>query len=192
MTPSNKQAPRTKRWWPGILIGVLLTAVCVLASGFMIEVTNTDTFCVTCHVMKPFRTAWRQAPHGGANAKGVVAQCVDCHLPHGGFVEYVAAKAYTGTRDIILNMVIDPEAYDWIGRSQSRREFTYDNACRSCHQNLVPEGMRTSGIMAHRQYLTGTIDKQCVDCHEHVGHKDMITEINKYYGKNELAAGKTQ
>ncbi|NDV18447.1 acetyl-CoA carboxyl transferase [Pseudodesulfovibrio sp. JC047] len=183
MHPHNKPSLKGKRWWPGILVGVFLTAVCVLASGFMIEVTNTDSFCVTCHVMQPFRTAWTNAPHGGANEKGVVAQCVDCHLPHGDFVEYVSAKAYTGTRDILLNMTIDPENYAWIERLRSRREFTYDNACRRCHQNLTPTGMKTSGILAHRQYLLGTLDKHCVDCHEHVGHKNMITEIKTFYGK---------
>lgn len=192
MNPSKRPPTKSKHWWPGVLVGFFLTAVCVLASGFMIELTNTDQFCVTCHSMKPFRTAWTQSVHGGANPKGTAAQCVDCHLPHGGFVEYVSAKAYTGTRDVIMNMIIDPYTYDWRARSEFRREFTYDNACRKCHQNLTPEGMKTSGILAHRQYLLGDLDKRCVDCHEHVGHKNMVTEINKYFGRKQLAQNKQE
>jgi cytochrome c nitrite reductase small subunit len=153
----------------------------------MLEVTNTDSFCVTCHAMQPFRNSWRQATHGGANAKGLEAQCVDCHLPHGDFTEFVTAKAITGTRDLFLNLIIDPATYDWAGRAQSRREFTYDNACRACHNDLTPKGMRTAGILAHRQYLLGDLDKRCVDCHEHVGHENMITQAKQYFGQLRLA-----
>jgi len=41
-----------KGWWFGGITGIVLMTIMVLASGFMIETTNTDTFCVTCHVMK--------------------------------------------------------------------------------------------------------------------------------------------
>ncbi|MBI9081426.1 MAG: NapC/NirT family cytochrome c [Pseudodesulfovibrio sp.] len=180
----------SKKLLPGVLAGVILAVSVILASGYMIQVTNTDVFCVSCHVMKPFRTAWKNETHGGSNPKGLEAQCVDCHLPHGGFVEYVAAKAYTGSRDIIMNMIIDPYTYDWAARTQYRRDYTYDNACRKCHADLTPYGMRTSGILAHMQYLIGDLDKRCVDCHEHVGHKNMVTEINKYFKKSPLVAGK--
>ncbi len=180
----------SKKLLPGVLVGALLTVMVILASGFMIQTTNTDVFCVSCHVMKPFRVAWKMETHGGNNPKGLEAQCVDCHLPHGSFVEYITAKAYTGTRDIIMNMIIDPNTYDWAGRAKHRRDFTYDNACRKCHANLTPYGMRTSGILAHMQYLVGDLDKRCVDCHEHVGHKNMVTEINNYFKKSPLVAGK--
>ena len=34
----------------GLIVGIFLTIVMVLASGFMIETTNKDTFCVSCHI----------------------------------------------------------------------------------------------------------------------------------------------
>ncbi len=75
-----------KAWWVGLARGIAATAVTVLASGFMVEPPNTDTFCVTCHAMPPFRIAWQESVHGGNNRQGVAAQCVDCHLPHGNFL----------------------------------------------------------------------------------------------------------
>jgi hypothetical protein len=54
-----------------------------------VETTDTDEFCASCHVMKPFRTIWKDAVHGGKNRHGFAAQCVDCHLPHGNFIEYL-------------------------------------------------------------------------------------------------------
>ena len=57
----------------GIVFGAILTVCLVLASGFMIETTNTDKFCISCHAMTPMRTAWQNSPHGGQNKRGVVA-----------------------------------------------------------------------------------------------------------------------
>jgi len=54
-----KKISDKKGWWFGGGIGVVLTIMMVLASGFMINTTNTDTFCVSCHIMTPFRTHGR-------------------------------------------------------------------------------------------------------------------------------------
>lgn len=173
-------------WLAGVVGGVFFTGIIVLASGFMIETTNTDTFCVSCHIMKPFRTAWTKSVHGGNNPQGFVAQCVDCHLPHGGFVEYLITKAKTGTSDIIHNFYIDPYNYDWRAASeQNRLKFTFDNACRRCHRVLLPKGLPSGGFIAHRAYLRGEVKKRCTECHPHVGHKDMLIEVDKYFNKHQ-------
>lgn len=178
----NKKGSRIG-WWFGLSIGVVLTFMVVLASGFMIETTNTDTFCVSCHAMTPFRTSWQAAVHGGVNPQGFAAQCVDCHLPHGSFVEYVVAKGVTGTGDVIQNMIIDVAEFDWIGNAEKHRlKFTYDSACRRCHHKLdAAPGMPRGGFLAHRAYLRGDTTKKCADCHPHVGHKDMADMVDRYF-----------
>lgn len=185
MTKEGKERSGNKRAWRvGLAMGVLLALVSVLASGFMIETTNTDTFCVTCHAMTPFRTAWRESVHGGQNPQGFAAQCVDCHLPHGNFVEYLTAKAITGTGDVIQNMIIDPAEFDWAGNAdRNRLKFTYDSACRHCHQNLVPPGIPSGGLLAHRAYLRGEANKKCAECHPHVGHKNMRETVDAFFKK---------
>ncbi len=177
-----KKTGGKKGWWFGVIIGVVLTVVTVLASGFMIETTNTDTFCVSCHIMTPFRTSWQQAVHGGQNPQGFAAQCVDCHLPHGDFFQFLTVKAITGTSDLIHNLYIDAETYDWAGATERNRlKFTFDNACRRCHHVLTPPGIARGGFLAHRTYLRGETTKKCAECHPHVGHKNMIEEVNKYF-----------
>ncbi|MBW2592680.1 MAG: NapC/NirT family cytochrome c [Deltaproteobacteria bacterium] len=172
-------------WVFGVVVGLVLAAITVLASGFMIETTNTDTFCVSCHYMKPFQTSWKMGVHGGQNPQGFTAQCVDCHLPHGGFVEYFTAKAVTGTNDVVHHLYIDEYTYDWAGAAEKNRlKFTYDNACRHCHHNLTPPGLKVGGFIAHRAYLRGETTKRCTECHPHVGHKNMIEEVNKYLSRN--------
>jgi len=166
----------------GLAMGFVFAIIVVLASGFMVETTNTDTFCVSCHAMTPFRTAWQNSVHGGKNPQGFAAQCVDCHLPHGNFVEYLVAKANTGTSDVIANITIDPLEHDWAkNAAEKRTEFTFDSACRKCHHDLTPEGIPHGGLRAHRTYLLGEIEKHCTDCHPHVGHHDMLNEAEKYF-----------
>ncbi|MEA3548149.1 MAG: NapC/NirT family cytochrome c [Thermodesulfobacteriota bacterium] len=168
----------------GLALGLLLAVVTVLASGFMVETTNTDTFCVSCHAMTPFRTAWQNSVHGGQNPQGFTAQCVDCHLPHGNFIEYFVTKAKTGTSDVINNLTFDPYTFDWATNAEENRlHFTYDSACRHCHHNLTPPGLPSGGFIAHRSYLLGNTDKQCVSCHPHVGHKDMIETATQFFQK---------
>ncbi len=179
-----KKTKNKKGWVFGLIIGVVLTVMMVLASGFMIETTNTDTFCVSCHVMTPFRDAWTQAVHGGQNPQGFAAQCVDCHLPHGDFFEFLMTKAVTGTGDVIQNFYIDPKTYDWAGTAEKNRlKFTFDSACRHCHHVLTPPGMPRGGFLAHRAYLRGATKKRCTECHPHVGHKNMIERANAFFKK---------
>lgn len=179
---SSKQGSK-KGWFIGTILGVASTLIVVLASGFMIETTNTDTFCVSCHAMNPFRNSWKLAVHGGNNPQGFAAQCVDCHLPHGNFLEYVTAKAITGTGDVIQNIIIDVNDFDWMANAEKNRlNFTYDSACRRCHQQLdAAPGMPRGGFLAHRTYLRGETSKKCADCHPHVGHKNMAEMVKRYF-----------
>jgi len=180
-----KKSGDRKGWWLGVVVGIVLTTITVLASGFMIETTNTDTFCVSCHIMTPFRTSWTQSVHGGQNPQGFAAQCVDCHLPHGNFVEYVTAKAVTGTGDVIQNMILDLKEFDWMENAEKHRvKFTYDSACRRCHHRLdAAPGMPRGGFLAHRAYLRGDTAKKCVECHPHVGHKNLAEMVARYFDR---------
>ena len=183
---TDAAAPRKSRFRKpvvvGLIVGVVLTVVMVLASGFMIETTNTDVFCAKCHIMKPFRMAWQNAVHGGHNPQGFAAQCVDCHLPHGNFFEFFLVKGMTGTGDVIQNFYVDGATFDWAGNAEKKRtKFTFESACRHCHHVLTPPGMRRGGFLAHRAFLRGETTKTCADCHPHVGHKDMIETADQFF-----------
>ena len=181
----SKKNSGKKSGWLGVAVGAVLTLITVLASGFMIETTNTDTFCVTCHIMTPFQTAWKNSVHGGNNPQGFAAQCVDCHLPHGNFFEFLTVKAATGASDIAHNFFIDAKTYDWAeAANKNRLKFTFDSACRRCHHVLAPPGMKRGGFIAHRTYLLGETKKKCAECHPHVGHKNMLEEVDRYFNKN--------
>jgi len=180
--PKPKMSSAKKMWILGAVFGVVAAILLVLASGFMVESTNTDEFCAKCHVMEPFKTSWQASVHGGKNPQGFTAQCVDCHLPHEGFVNYLVTKAITGTSDIFHNFTIDGASFDWAANAEENRlEFTFDSACHRCHHNLTPPGISKGGLSAHRAYLRGEAKKRCTECHMHVGHKDMLKTVNDFY-----------
>jgi cytochrome c-type protein NapC len=179
-TPSKSGAKKLLIF--GAMFGVVGAMVLVLASGFMVETTNTDDFCSKCHVMEPFRTSWQASVHGGKNPQGFAAQCVDCHLPHGNFVDYLVTKAITGTNDVYQNLTIDGKNFNWAANTEEYRlEFTFDSACHRCHHNLTPPGISKGGLIAHRSYLRGEANKMCAECHMHVGHKDMLQTVENFY-----------
>lgn len=172
----------------GVGIGVFLSLIVALGSSVVVKATGTDTFCVSCHYMHPFRDAWLASPHGGQNPQGVVANCLGCHLPHKSYVGYLLAKAKTGASHIYHHLLSDPYTWDWAGRAETRREkFTYESGCRSCHVELTPPGMPRGGFRAHRAVMLGETSKTCTQCHPHVGHKNMLDMVDRYFGeKNEL------
>jgi len=186
-TPRRKLFGK-KGWLLGLIFGVFLSVMLVLASGFMMDVTNKDVFCASCHIMEPFQVSWKQSVHGGHNPQGFAAQCVDCHLPHGNFLEYVMVKGITGVGDVVQNLYVDGTRFDWEENAeQNRRHFTFESACRHCHYVLTPPGLSAGGFIAHRSYLRGAANKTCAECHPHVGHKNMIETVNQFFEIKQIA-----
>ncbi len=186
-TPDKKMFGK-KGWLLGTIFGVVFSVLVVLASGFMMDTTNKDVFCASCHIMEPFRTSWQGSVHGGQNPQGFVAQCVDCHLPHGNFLEYVFVKGKTGIGDVVQNFYVDGAEFDWVENAEKNRlKFTFESACRHCHHVLTPPGLTMGGLIAHRSYLRGEANRTCAECHPHVGHKDMIETVEQFFGTEQVA-----
>lgn len=182
--PKQRKKRLAGGWLWGAVVGVVGVLVVVLASGYMVDLTNTDKFCGSCHMMEPFKKSWQASVHGGMNPQGFAAQCVDCHLPHGNFADYIVTKARTGIYDAFQAMHIDAANFDWKGNAEEYRlDFTFDNACHRCHANLLAPGMPRGGFLAHRDYLNGFTQKRCTECHPHVGHKDIWDMVNAHYQK---------
>lgn len=161
-----------------LIIGLGLVGVFFAASWVgmevMIKQTGDEAFCASCHTMEPMAAAWRDDVHGGKNVWGIQAECVDCHLPHDNPVNYLYRKAMTGMHDVWAQFTYDLDAIDWEEKRQHREHFTYDSGCLYCHSNLeAASESRNKVFVAHKPYFLGETEKQCVSCHENVGHKDL-------------------
>ncbi len=163
----------------GIVVGLIISYIVVEA----VKLTSGPAFCKSCHVMVPMYKAYSKDTHGGWGYSGFVAHCTDCHLDHSSTLKYLINKVQVGLHDFKVYVFMDPDAVDWHGKREHRRHFVYDTGCLHCHENLLAATMKKRrAFIAHKAYFSGKLivrigehkDKaRCVDCHKHVGHKDL-------------------
>jgi len=163
----------------GLVIGLIISYIVVEA----VKLTAGPAFCKSCHVMIPMYKAYSKDTHGGWGYSGFVAHCTDCHLDHSSTLKYLINKVQVGLHDFKVYVFMDPDAVDWHGKREHRRHFVYDTGCLHCHENLLAATMKKRrAFIAHKAYFSGKLvvrigehkDKaHCVDCHKHVGHKDL-------------------
>lgn len=151
-----------------------------LAGEIAIEQTSGVEFCTTCHTMVPMAESYQQDVHGGRSRTGVQASCSGCHLPHDNPFIFLFGKARLGVRDVWAQLAYDLENIDWEAKRLERESFVYDSGCLHCHRNLQNAVSPSSAAAdAHKSYFLGESDKQCVTCHESVGHKDLSAFLEK-------------
>ena len=128
--------------------------------------------------MSPMVSAYRADVHGGANRAGTRASCTDCHLDHSSSFAYFTSKARFGLHDVWAQATYDLDAIDWQAKRLERESFVFDSGCLGCHEDLERASeLESKTFVAHRPYFLGTTDRQCVTCHERVGHRDLTTHL---------------
>jgi len=156
----------------------LLIPLSWMAVETSIDLSSHDDFCGQCHTMTPMVKAYRQSEHGGTNPVGFKAKCTDCHVSHENLALHLLGKAESGSHDIWVEFTADLTQIDWLEKRNHRERFVYDSGCLTCHQNLEKATMgNTKAFIAHRPYLRGLTQKQCVSCHPHIGHMELSTFI---------------
>jgi len=170
--------------WLLILLFVALLLGGLASGGWIltetaVQATSDKAFCGRCHSMQPFVASYEQGVHGGKNPQGLVAQCVDCHLPHDSPTSYLVAKVRTGAHDAWSQMLSIFKEPDWIGNLERRSEFVYDSGCLTCHVQLEQATVDNAAArVSHRTYFGGDGSAACVDCHQHIGHKDLLAHLS--------------
>jgi len=154
-------------------LGVVATLFFIGFTHLSFSLTGTNEFCGKCHEMMPQVNTWKMSTHS-MNKRGVVANCVDCHLPPSGISHYTY-KAWSGLRDVWVHYIGDPKSVDWEGKRFTKDHYLFQDACTSCHQDLSPPGMNRGGFLAHREWKNGRTKKRCWDCHEDLVHHNAPT-----------------
>jgi cytochrome c-type protein NapC len=161
------------------LLVVIGVPVCVTASWMLtqsvLQATSDADFCTTCHTMEPFAQSFRADVHGGSNPDGLAAQCTDCHLRHDSLAAYLWTKTRFGIHDIWAQLTYDLDAIDWQAGLAERARYVFDSGCLKCHGELEDVRGNQRAFIAHRPYFLGEIERKCVGCHPHVGHKNLVS-----------------
>lgn len=169
---------RLRRRWQllvCLIVGVSCGAVGLCFYDYVMFATSTPGFCVSCHEIERAYETWRTSSHA-SNRRGVVAECMDCHLPDPGRkISFYYSKAYHGTKDILVHVGMAVLGWEYDrehNRVVARREITNDR-CQRCHQELIAPGMSRGAMLAHRStlYPRKGYEKSCLQCHEDLVHK---------------------
>jgi cytochrome c nitrite reductase small subunit len=148
----------TDRGWMiviAVLVGVgfgLGSYTFVYARGYS-YLLNNPSACANCHVMQEQLDGWVKSSHRA------VAACNDCHTPH-----TVAGKYWTKMRNGFWHsFYFTTGAFHEPIRILPRDREITENACRSCHAEIV----QAIGAPARHG---GAGDISCIRCHSSVGH----------------------
>ena len=189
-----EKAPRSRETSLLLGAGIALGLSIALGGQQTAKHTSSNAFCTeACHAHQESTERWIKSTHY-SNKRGVVASCVECHLPPEG-AGFLVAKVRLGARDLYGTLFKDVSKMDWeIRRTvEAAATFTYDESCVQCHENLFPEGLskkqpgseleyrdgaeklREMAIVArrmeaHQYYLRNTERLRCINCHLGAGH----------------------
>jgi cytochrome c-type protein NapC len=160
-----------------LVIGVFMGVIFWGGFNWALELTNTETFCISCHEMRDNVYAEYQETIHYSNSSGVRATCPDCHVPKE-WIWKVRRKIYAtnelygkvmgtiSTREKFLDKRLELATHEW-----ERMKANDSRECRNCHDydymDYSEQGRRASRI--HREGFEE--GKTCIDCHKGVAHE---------------------
>ena len=163
----------------------LLVALALFVAGILfwgafntgMELTNNETFCISCHEMevnvyKEYKTTIHYA-----NRTGVRATCPDCHVPKDWVHKFV--RKVGATNELFHKMagsINTPEKFEhkrlqlagYVWRAMKQ---TDSRECRNCHafNSMELRAQKASSQRAHRRAVQNK--RTCIDCHMGIAHK---------------------
>lgn len=179
----------------------------LLWSGFhgVLEMTNTEAFCISCHQMRD--TVYKEyttTAHYN-NASGVRATCPDCHVPKAlGPKLWAKLAASTELYHALLGTIDTPEKFEAQRLTMARRVWANMTAsdsreCRNCHVSEAFDFHKMKKPEdAERMKKGMAAGETCISCHKGIAHKmpdlsqgyrSMLKDISGAAANNKLSKG---
>jgi cytochrome c-type protein NapC/trimethylamine-N-oxide reductase cytochrome c-type subunit TorC len=159
---------------PAIIISIgLVLGICfVIMTNIAMITTSTPGFCSSCHEIQPAYFEWQASSHAN-NAKGVVAECMNCHLPPPEeTINFFFSKTYHGLKDVLGHFF--GGEYDRLENRKHAAANINNSNCLSCHKNILYITHKRGAMLAHKSvlYPRPGYEKKCTDCHENLVHNN--------------------
>jgi len=148
---------------------VAALAFLVVVGAGALNYTENPRFCITCHVMKPYYSSWKESSHN-------FVPCIECHYSPG-MRAHIKTKFEALVQVIrYINGTYDPNFYAEIDDASCLRS--------GCHQTRLLQGkvpFKEGIIFDHVNHLTvkrHNIQLRCTSCHSQlvVGSHIAVTE----------------
>ena len=140
------------------------------------EVSNTETFCISCHEMEENVYKEYQNTVHYNNRSGVRATCPDCHVPKEW--HWKVARKIKATNELyhkVMGSVSTPEKFEEKRLQLARNVWrvmkdTDSRECRNCH-DFESMDYTKQQRRAMKQHAKGFDEgKTCIDCHQGIAH----------------------
>jgi cytochrome c-type protein NapC len=164
----------------GALVFAGFVAGIVFWGGFntVLELTNTEQFCISCHEMRDNVFAELKTTIHYTNRSGVRAHCPDCHVPHN-WTNKIARKMQASNEvwgkifgEVDTREEFQDHRLELAEREWARMKANDSLECRNCHSADSMDITRQSprAAAAHQRFLF-TGEKTCIDCHKGIAHQ---------------------
>ncbi|MCY1286388.1 Denitrification system component NirT [compost metagenome] len=168
----------SSRYSLGAILVMGVIAGVIFWGGFntVVEATNTERFCISCHEMRDnVYPEYQQTIHY-SNRTGVRATCPDCHVPKDWTYKMVrkvqASRELWGklvgsidTREKFQAKRLELARHEW-----QRMKASDSRECRNCHSF---DSMKATSQKqrAQKQHEMAREDNMtCIDCHKGIAH----------------------
>jgi len=170
-----------------LMLGIPLGGVLLFVGGIVfwggfnwsMELSNTETFCISCHEMRDFvYEEYKETAHY-SNRTGVRAVCTDCHVPKEWIHKVVRkVKATNELYHKVLGTISTKEKFEAKRQELAENVWaamraTDSRECRNCH-SLESMDLELQDKSARRKHDAGRWAKRgetCIDCHQGIAHK---------------------
>jgi cytochrome c-type protein NapC len=169
---------RVVRAGPVAGLSVVFLAGMMAWGGFnwSLELTNTESFCISCHAMRDYVYEEYKDTIHFANRTGVRASCPDCHVPR----EWI--------HKVVRKVGATNELYHWlIGSIDAPEDFkakrlelaqhvwasmaaSDSRECRNCHGIGFMDSETQADMSRAMHRLANKWDMTCIDCHKGIAH----------------------
>jgi cytochrome c-type protein NapC len=201
----NKRAggglKRATAWAWGLAtsaVGIAFILGIAFWGGFntVLEATNTETFCISCHEMeKNVYVEYRNTVHY-QNRTGVRATCPDCHVPKQ-WVPKIIRKIQASNELLhkALGSISTPEKFNdkrlqLATNEWNRMKRNDSQECRNCHTFTSMDYAEQNRRAATLHQVAFNQGQTCIDCHKGIAHT--LPPIEQHIGAPKVGADQAQ
>ncbi len=165
--------------YPVLALLLFFVAGVVTWGGFntLLEATNTEAFCISCHEMKDnVYPEYRQTAHY-RNRSGVRATCPDCHVPKDW--AHMVTRKIGATNELFHKLAGSIDSRE---KFEARRlilakkvwrtmQRTDSRECRNCHSFTAMRAGLQLAVSRQQHAAAQRNGQSCIDCHKGIAHK---------------------
>jgi len=169
---------RSSMAWTVIAAGGFVVGI-MFWGGFnwALELTNTESFCISCHEMRD--NVYQELQHTihWSNRSGVRATCPDCHVPHQWI--YKIKRKIEASNEVlhkILGTIDTREKFEAHRLELAQHVWatmksTDSRECRNCHavESMDPHKQKAEAAQTMQAGFKAGLT--CIDCHKGIAHQ---------------------